>query len=446
MGVLWRSISLAAENDIEEGTGKAPETNHQSIDKEGEGARNRRRIPSIDVYRGMVMFLMLAEVLRLWKLSDVFNQNDLSGKVAEWIRFHTTHVEWVGGSLHDMIQPSFTFLVGVSMVFSLSARKARGQTKLQMFAHAMCRSLLLVFLGIFLRSLGKPQTNFTFDDTLTQIGLGYWALYLVAGWTNRSIAIVLGAVLVGYWGAFIAYPKPPAGFDYAAVGVPPDWTGHWTEGLLVHFNKNSNLAWAFDCWWMNLFPRQSEFLYSSGGYATLSFVPTFATMVLGLVAGRILQNVTQPRRQIEMLVAIGCGCMIVGYGLDWIGICPVVKRIWTSSWVLWSGGICFLWLGVLSLICDKWGFTRWGGFFLVVGANSIVAYVMSWTLKVPVSEALLRHFGGWFEAAAKSLASLASTQESAIPIVQELLVGVGVLGVFWLGLYWLYRQRIFVRI
>jgi predicted acyltransferase len=100
----------------------------------------------------------------------------------------------------------------------------------------------------------------------------------------------------------------------------------------------------------------------------------------------------------------------------------------------------------LSLICDKWGFTRWGGFFLVVGANSIVAYVMSWTLKVPVSEALLRHFGGWFEAAAKSLASLASTQESAIPIVQELLVGVGVLGVFWLGLYWLYRQRIFVRI
>ncbi|MCU0713985.1 MAG: hypothetical protein MUC43_18155, partial [Pirellula sp.] len=160
------------------------------------------RLPSIDIYRGMVMFLMLAEVMHLYELRELFNRDNTAGRIAEWIRFHTTHVEWVGCSLHDMIQPSFTFLVGVSLVFSIASRMGKGQTKVQMLVHALWRSFALVFLGIFLRSLGKPQTNFTFDDTLTQIGLGYWLLFLVAGLSTRAVVAVLLVVLVGYWGAF----------------------------------------------------------------------------------------------------------------------------------------------------------------------------------------------------------------------------------------------------
>ncbi len=90
----------------------------------------------------------------------------------ELLCHHQSHVEWVGCSLHDLIQPSFSFLVGVALPFSLAGRLARGQSKIKMTAHALWRSLILVFLGVFLRSLNSSQTNFTFEDTLSQIGLG----------------------------------------------------------------------------------------------------------------------------------------------------------------------------------------------------------------------------------------------------------------------------------
>ena len=86
-----------------------------------------------------------------------------------------------------------------------------------------------------------------------------------------------------------AYPLPPSDFDYAKVGVPPDWPYHYT-GLAAHWNKNSNLAWAFDTWFLNLFPRAKPFLFNGGGYATLSFIPTLGTMILGLIAGGWLKH------------------------------------------------------------------------------------------------------------------------------------------------------------
>jgi heparan-alpha-glucosaminide N-acetyltransferase len=189
------------------------------------------RLVSIDIYRGMVMFLMLAEVLHLAKLREVFTGDSWIGRVCEFLKYHTTHVEWVGCSLHDMIQPSFTFLVGTSMAFSIVARSNKGQSFQRMLFHAIGRSLILVFLGIFLRSLGKPSTNFTFDDTLTQIGLGYWILFLISWLSFRGVAISLAVVLLGYWIAFIAYPAPSADFAYSTVGVPVDWPEHWKEGI-----------------------------------------------------------------------------------------------------------------------------------------------------------------------------------------------------------------------
>ena len=121
------------------------------------------RITALDAYRGFVMFLMMAEVMRLWELARSFPESPL----CHWIRFNTTHVDWVGCSLHDLIQPSFSFLVGVALPFSLASRLARGQGVAQMSIHAVWRAIVLIALGIFLRSIGRPQTNFTFEDTLT---------------------------------------------------------------------------------------------------------------------------------------------------------------------------------------------------------------------------------------------------------------------------------------
>src|SRR5438132_5536852 len=126
------------------------------------------RIASVDAYRGLVMFLMMAEVLHIGRVAQSFTGNP----VWEFLSFHTSHVEWAGCSLHDLIQPSFSFLVGAALPFSLAARAARGQDTARMIAHAAWRALVLVLLGVFLRSVGKPRTNFTFEDTLSQIGLG----------------------------------------------------------------------------------------------------------------------------------------------------------------------------------------------------------------------------------------------------------------------------------
>ena len=139
--------------------------------------------------------------------------------------------------------------------FSLAGRLARGQSKLKMTAHALWRSVVLVFLGVFLRSRGSSQTNFTFEDTLSQIGLGYTFLFVLALCSRRVQWAALAVILVGYWAAFAVYPLPGPAFDFAAVGVPSDWPHH-PAGFAAHWDKNSNLAWAFDTWFLNLFSRQ----------------------------------------------------------------------------------------------------------------------------------------------------------------------------------------------
>ena len=391
------------------------------------------RRTSIDVFRGMVMFLMLAEVLEWGKLlavKDRFSEN--VQKVLEWIDFHISHVAWGGCSLHDMIQPAFSFLVGTSLAFSFSNRSREGQSWEWMFFHALVRSLILVFLGIFLRSLGKPSTNFTFDDTLTQIGLGYGLLFFFAD--RKPLTIALGAVgvLVFYWLVFALYPLPPSSFNYAAVGVPESWQHH-AKGFAGHWNKNSNAAWAFDVWWMNLFPREMRFEFSAGGYCTLSFIPTLGTMLLGLLAGSWMRDIEQSGRRSAVFLTTAAVCFAGGLAMDHFGICPIVKRIWTPSWVLWSGAICFLWLLVLSWICDDARLTRWSFFFRVIGANSIVAYVMSWTIEGWLKQAIERHFG--------------FAIKTWVPEpYRAFFLGCSVLLIFWLILLWLYRRKIFVRI
>src|SRR4026209_170565 len=98
------------------------------------------RLVSLDTYRGFVMFLMAAEVLRLPRIAKAFPDNS----IWQFIAHHTSHVEWVGCSLHDLIQPSFTFLAGVSLPFSIASRQGKGQTFRAMLRHALVRSLILI--------------------------------------------------------------------------------------------------------------------------------------------------------------------------------------------------------------------------------------------------------------------------------------------------------------
>src|SRR6202165_5146495 len=151
--------SAQVESPVSEASKAEPE-------RKAEGAT---RLISLDAFRGMVMVLMLAEGMRLPEVARAVPHSALWGLVA----FNTEHVEWQGCSLHDLIQPAFSFLVGAALPFSIASRKRKGQTFWPMFGHAIRRALILILLGIFIRSLRSTQTYFTFEDTLTQIGLGY---------------------------------------------------------------------------------------------------------------------------------------------------------------------------------------------------------------------------------------------------------------------------------
>jgi predicted acyltransferase len=382
---------------------------------------------AVDAYRGLVMLLMMGEVLQFSRISQAFP--------ASWfwkiLAFNQTHAEWAGCSLHDLIQPGFSFLVGVALPYSIASRLAKGATFGKLLAHTAWRALMLIALGIFLRSMSSPQTNFTFEDTLTQIGLGYAFLFVLGFRSPRFQWTVLAVILFGYWLAWALYPAPGPGFNWQAVGVPANWT-HFYTGFAAHWNKNSNLGQAVDLWFLNLFPRPKPFAYNDGGYLTLSFIPTLGTMILGLIAGQWLRA-SAPRIPMKRLLLAGVIGVAAGLLLHVTGICPVVKRIWTPSWTLFSGGACFLFLAGFSWVIEVRGYKKWSFFLVVVGMNSIAAYLIAHLFEdfivssfhINLGQHVFQIFGTAYE-----------------PLTQ----GVFVLFTYWLILLWMYRKKLFLKI
>jgi heparan-alpha-glucosaminide N-acetyltransferase len=383
---------------------------------------------AIDAYRGFVMVLMLAEVLQLSAVSHAYP----SSLFWHLLAYNQSHVEWSGMSLHDTIQPSFTFLVGVALPYSLRSRSRRGERFGQTLRHVVLRSIFLVLLGIFLRSTHSPSTNFTFEDTLTQIGLGYTFAYLISRLAPKWQWTAWAIILVGYWAAWAIYPAPTASFDYAQVGVSPEWRSHLFQGFASHWNKNSNLGQAFDIWFLNLFPRPTPFRFNEGGYLTLSFIPTLATMLLGVAAGRWFIE-SAPKIPIRRLLIAGTVLIFSGLLFHFTGICPIVKRIWTPSWTLFSGGVCFFFLSAFAWLIDVRKHSRLAFPLVVVGMNSIAAYLIPHLLQELVESSFRINLGP------RVLGTFGQG-------IEPLVVGVLTLLSYWLMLLWMYKRKIFIRI
>ncbi len=386
------------------------------------------RMASIDAFRGFVMLLMMGEVLSFEKVSKALPESGFW----QFLAWHQSHVEWVGCSLHDMIQPSFSFLVGVALPYSIASRIAKGESPRKMYFHALKRSVILILLGIFLRSMHAQQTNFTFEDTLTQIGLGYFFLFLLGFRSSNVQTISLATLLMGYFLAFALYPLPSVGFDYTQTGTTADWVYN-LDGFAAHWNKNTNMAWAFDRWFLNLFSRAKPFLFNGGGYATLSFIPTLGTMILGLIAGKELKSNSLSNEKIKKFIIIGSSLIFVAWIFAALNICPNVKRIWTPTWTLFSGGSCFLFMAFCYWSIDVLKTTKWYFPLIVVGANSIAAYIIAHTIDGFIGSSLFIHLG-------KQYAEVFGAAYA--PFVH----GVLILFFEWLLLFWLYRKRIFIRI
>ena len=379
------------------------------------------------------MTLMLAEVLRFCAVSDALPES-------RWWSFlcsQQSHAAWAGCTLHDLIQPSFVFLVGVVLPFSLARRALSGQSPRQIFGHATVRSLALIGLGLFLTGIHPRRPVWSFIDTLVQIGLGYPVLFWLARYPPRTRWIAVAVILVGYWLAFALYPLPGPAFDYAQVGVSDQWLQRFgMTGFSAHWEKNSNLAWACDVWFLNLLPQPKPFWGQTNGLCTLNFVPQLGTMLLGLWAGEILRSDRSTTQKVQWLAGAGIVGLVSGQLLEWLGVCPIVKAIWTPSWVLFSGGWCLLLLALFHVSLDRrtTPLGQWLIFpFVVVGSNSIIAYAIShlfptlaWnSVRRVTGPGIFRVFGDAYE---------------------PLLYGAVILIGYWLVLFGLYERKLFLRI
>jgi predicted acyltransferase len=374
------------------------------------------------------MFLMMAEVLRLSKVAESFPDSALWA----FLDFHQSHVPWVGCSLHDMIQPSFSFLVGVALPYSIASRASRQQNTSVMWFHTIRRSLTLILLGIFLRSMHSEQTNFTFEDTLTQIGLGYPILFALGFTKERVQWSALGVILFLYWIAFAFYPLPGPYFDWSQTGTTANWE-HNLKDFAAHWNKNTNFAWAFDRWFLNIFPRSEAFQFNGGGYSTLSFIPTLGTMILGLIGGKWLKTAPSSNWFLKRLGITAAILFVLALILNFTGLNPIVKRIWTPAWTLFSGGWCLALLAAFYFIADVKQQKRFFFPLIVIGTNSIVAYVMAETI-VSFIDSSFR-------------INISQTYDMILGLAYQPLVrGAVILLVEWGILYWLYARKIFIRI
>jgi predicted acyltransferase len=322
------------------------------------------------------------------------------------------------------------FMVGVALPFSIASRKAKGHGFKRMLGHALWRSLVLILLGIFLRSVGHSQTNWMFTDVLGQIGLGYTFLFLFAWLEVRWQVVAAAGLLVGDWLLFATYPLPKPGFAWITVGVPVNWPYH-LHGFAAHWDKNTNVAAAFDKWFLNLFPREKPFKYEGGGYETLNFIPSLATMTFGLLAGGLLRSERPQGQKVGYLMAGAVAVGALGTALDYFGLCPIVKRIWTPAWALYAAGWTGVTLALFYLVIDVVKLRKWALPLVVVGMNSIAMYVMAHVTKPFVFESLRTHFGRFFD--------------DKDPWVNVKL-GAATLFILWLVCLWMWRKKVFIKV
>lgn len=429
------------------------------------------RLVSLDAFRGFIMLAMVSGGLGFPQVARALRDSDFW----QFLGYQTDHVAWTGCAFWDLIQPAFMFMVGVAMPYSHASRVNKGAKPWQIAGHTVYRAFFLVLLGVFLSSNWDKQTNWTFANVLCQIGLGYGFVYLLIGrgllWQFGALA----AILIGYTWWFASY-SVPADFNYPQAGMLGPWPWE-ANNFFAHWNKNANAAAAFDDWFLNLFPQPPRvspalslelsllnpapysawtalpyaqhqpaightFFYNSGGYATLNFIPSMATMLMGLMAGEMLRRIDLlMREKFLRLLFAGIVCGMAGYMLgDYV--CPSVKRIWTPTWALYSTGWVFAMLAGLFAVIDWADYRRWAFPFVVVGMNSIAMYCMAQLLKPWVRDTLERHLE--WTAGDRYFGTVLLGKEYAVyaPILDAVVFTL----ILWLITFWMYRKKIFIKI
>jgi predicted acyltransferase len=358
------------------------------------------RIVSIDALRGFDMFWIIGggelvnSVARVSKTS-----------VADKIERQLSHVDWQGFRCEDLIFPLFLFIVGLVLPFAISNRLQQGRSRARIFMHIIKRAAVLILLGLILNGLLRFNwPRMRWPGVLQRIGLCYFLAALLVLCTKwRTQAIVTAAVLLLYWAAMMLIPVPGYG-----------------AGVLT---KEGCLSSYID---QKLIPGVLYYKYGDNE-GVLSTLPAACTALLGALAGHWLRTNRSGNRKAIGLAAAGIVSLLVGY--LWGMVFPIIKLVWTSSYVLYAAGWSLLLLALFYWIIDVKGCRKWAFFFTVIGVNPITIY-------------FLRSLVDFDSIAEFFFAGLARYAGPLNPVI----LPAALVAIEWLFLWFLFRRRIFFKV
>lgn len=393
------------------------------------------RIRSVDALRGFDMFWILGAgtlVKALEKMSD--------NAVTRFLSAQLTHVLWDGFVFYDLIFPLFLFLVGVSTVFSLDKALASG-ARGPAINRILWRSVLLYAFGLlYSGGLSRPWPEISLGGVLQRIAACYLAAALIYVWCAsrlKAIAGIAAALLVGYWALVTFVPFPDLRLEKAnveqvakrigssdpaaiAAAVPERVRGVYEEGR----NLTNYVDFRF------LPGKKMSLYYINEGL--LSTLPAIAICLFGIFAGRLLKSDAGEQRKVGLLLAAGVASVLLGW--LWNVQFPVIKRIWTSSFILVASGYSAMLLALFYYIVDVRKWDRWCEPFVWIGMNPITLYLSTRVIKYTDTAELLVGGGvkAWFDARVQGLGGL--------------VVALTALGFVFLLAWFLHRRRIFLRV
>ncbi len=338
-----------------------------------------RRVLAIDALRGFDMFWIVgggAIVGALNRLGDI--------PVISGLRAQLTHVEWDGFRFYDLIFPLFVFIAGVSAVFSLSKARERGG-EARAAKRLLGRGLLLFLVGVFYSGgLSQGLDGVRWLGVLQRIALSYTAaglLFLYVPW--KYLIGVAAGILVGYW-LFVTQSNvrniqlETAGLKTLATkthqtnATPEALFAATTETVKGPTLPGLNVVNHFD--FQHLPGRRYDTYYDPEGI--LSTIPAVATCLLGVFAGLILANPRMPiGGKSAWLFLLGCGCIVAGLGLSYSF--PIIKKLWSSSFVLVAGGCSYLLMAVFHYVIDVLCWRSWAKPFVWIGTNALTIYLVN---------------------------------------------------------------------
>ncbi len=375
--------------------------------KVSETSSRPERLVSIDALRGFDMF---------W----IIGGDDLAKALCKWWgtpAAHTfadqfEHVEWEGFRFYDLIFPLFLFLVGVVIPFSLSKYQSGTHPKAHALGRLARRVAFLYLLGLIYSGLLQFNFPMRMTGVLPRIAACYGIASVIYLFSRaRTQLFLIAAILLGYWAVLMFVPAPETG----------------KAGDLA---KETNLAGYVDRHYLPGKIFQSYYGYGDNE-GLLSTIPAVATALLGVLAGQLLMSRYSPWAKVLALLSAGGACL--GAGTAWGLQFPVIKILWTSSYVLIVGGWSLILLGLFYAIIDVLRVRFWSWFLVVIGVNAITIYMASRI--IPFDNMARFFFGG--------LARLSNQHYAhSGPVI----LAAGVLLLEWLFLLHLYRRRIFLRV